>query len=148
MLAYRPILPTICIGNATTAQEKNIMLDSKDRKEFLYWLSKRLTNKYQEDSEVIKRLNEIIYYTTIVPNCVDNDTIDRISAKYFNTFIERDASVLNDIFGGDYYSDKQEEIRTFVISMIAEVFRVSELSIETEQDEQEQDNHTDEYSFL
>ena len=135
------------IGDATNPREV-IMLDSKTRKEFLYWLSKRLVNKYQEDKEIVDKLNEIVYYTTIVPNCIPNETIDTISSKYFSTFIEKDLFLLGDIYGGEYYSEKQEEIRRFVVSMVAEVFKTSKLGIETKQNEEQEYNHTDEYSFL
>lgn len=132
----------------TYLAETTRMLDDLSSKEFLYWLRKRLVNKYQEDPEILKKIDDIIYWHSIVPHIINPSTIDLICSKYWNTFHEKDNFMLNDIFGGEFYSAKQEEIRNFVISMIAEVFRSSRLT-ETKKDEHKKDDHVlDEFSFV
>lgn len=125
------------------------MLNSAESRQFLSWLKLRLVNKYkEEDKDVLSKIDEIIYYHTIVPNMVDQGTINKICQEYFGAFHKDDNFLLRDIFGGEFYSDQQEQIRSFVISMVSNILKSGQ-SVKTENNQQEKNDHNvDEYSFL
>jgi hypothetical protein len=100
-------------------------LDDSKGKEFLYWLRKRIENVYKDnDSEILSKLDKIIYDTTIVPNTIPPSTIDFICAKYFNNF-HQDHNFVVDLFGEVKENHINEQIRSFIINMIANIFRSS-----------------------
>jgi hypothetical protein len=125
------------------------MLDTLTKKQFLYWLKKRLINKYHEtDNDVLDTIDSIVYNYVIAPTVVNDSVIDEICCKYFDTFLKDDEYILRDIFGGEIYSEQQEKIRSFVISMISKVFK-SQFSLKAENNQQQEYNHSvDEFSFL
>lgn len=104
-------------------------LDCFSHKKFLYWLRKRLQHLYKEkDENILKSIDKIIYNTRIVPNIIPPSTIDSICSRYWKEFMENDEHILDDVFGEEFNSEQKNKIRFFVIGMIADIFKLSDIN--------------------
>jgi hypothetical protein len=83
-------------------------------KEFLGWLSKRLTNKYQEDKSVIDNINSLSDNFFIIPKKIPLTFIDQLCKKHFPDFdMDKCAE-----FRGGFDEDERRKIRSIVIETL------------------------------
>lgn len=101
------------------------MLDTVEDKKFLYWLRQRLANKYGEkNNDILTRIDDIIYNSTIVKNTIPKKVLQTICEKYFDIFYDpEDIRLLDDILENNFKNNKEKQAMNFVISMLSEIFK-------------------------
>lgn len=124
------------------------LLDDCGGNEYLKWIRNRIVNTYKEtDKDIISRLDKIIYNYKLVPTTVKPSVIDKICSRYWNNFCNDDNQwMLEDIFEQGIVDTQKENIRLFVIGILAELLKDSDKLPEKEH--KDDNDYLDMFSFM
>jgi hypothetical protein len=87
---------------------------TQKNKEFLGWLSKRLSNKYKEEKIIIDNIDAIKNNFFIIPKKISLNFVDKICKKHFPDF---DFDKCPEFHGG-FDEDERRKIRNIVLETL------------------------------
>ncbi len=101
------------------------LIDDCGAHEYLIWIRNRIANHYKEtDSEIISKLDNLIYNYRLIPTTLDSAVINKICARYWSNFCDNEHHDLLDyIFERDNHDSQKESIKSFVIGMLSDLLQ-------------------------